>query len=173
MADGTLSSAGVPVAPSILGFMTLSAAAEAGLRCCPLRCLAAGKAFTQQTYSSVGRSAVVYRHTFVIKAIPPAKTSHHGSDKWPSSLSYCRVDFCLSFVKKMKIPKKCPLQPRRWASAEQPGQEHTSSTGQGMCSSPWLPAAPLFTSVMWPASGLNKNVTAVLKLFSVQLHLPV
>lgn len=34
MAGGTLSSAGVPVAPSILGFMTLSAA-EAGLRCCP------------------------------------------------------------------------------------------------------------------------------------------
>lgn len=58
MVDGTLPSAGVPAAPSILGFMTLSAA-EAGLGCYPLRCLAAGKAFTLQIYSSVGRSAMV------------------------------------------------------------------------------------------------------------------
>lgn len=58
MADRTLSSAGVPEVTSILGFMTLSAA-EAGLICCPLRCLAAGIAFTLQTYSSVSRSAVV------------------------------------------------------------------------------------------------------------------
>lgn len=57
MADRTLFSAGVPAVTSILGFRTLSAA-EAGLICCSLRCLAAGIAFTLQTNSSVGRSAV-------------------------------------------------------------------------------------------------------------------
>lgn len=63
MAGGTSPSVGEPSAPSILSFMTLSAAEAGGLRCCPLRCPTAGRAHVLQTYSSVGRSAVVWRPT--------------------------------------------------------------------------------------------------------------
>lgn len=59
MAGGTFPSAGVPAMPSILLFIALSAVETGGLRCCPLRCLTAGKAHTMQTYSSVDRTAVV------------------------------------------------------------------------------------------------------------------
>lgn len=59
MAGGTSPSVGVPAAPSILGFITLSAAEAGGLRCCLLRCPTAGRAHVLQTYSSVGKSAVV------------------------------------------------------------------------------------------------------------------
>lgn len=77
-------------------FMTLSAAEAGGLRCCPLRCLTAGKAHSLQTYS-----------TFVIKASLPAKAvscsfpSHCGSDSWPLSLPLTsRVGSVFLFFKK-------------------------------------------------------------------------
>lgn len=150
MAGSTLASAGVPAAPSVLGFMALSAAEAV-----PLRCLAAGKAHNSAHTVCSGQK--VWRRTFAMKTSLRAKavdhsfSSHHGSDH-----GFITGRPCL------------PQRLRRWTGASQSDQEHILHRTRS--NSSLLPALPLFTSVMWPASSLNlkkRKVTEVLKLLSV------